>query len=128
MNLTTILKELNISKLSAAWTLIFGGWDDLAVLICKAFTGLLRKANGETLKTYAEFSIKVAQLIRFGVDLFCHPEGKYKVAGVNTVDALMALAEHCKDGEYTPAELNEDIDNIEKCAEAWKNLKDEAGE
>ena len=124
MNLSAILKELNISKLKAAWTLVFGGWADLAVLICKAFTNLLRKAKGEVLRKYAEFAIKVAQFIRFGIDLFC-PEGKYKVAGVVTVDALIAFAEHCKDGDYSPDELDEDIDNIEKCAEAWKKVKDE---
>ena len=70
MNISTILKSLDISKLSAITTLIFGGWADLAVLVCKAFTNLLRKADQTKLKLYAEFSAKVAKAIRFIVDLF----------------------------------------------------------
>ena len=44
----------------------------------------------------------------------------YKKAGTATADALSTFAEHVSDGEYTKAELDEDIDMIEACISLWK--------
>ena len=121
MNISTILKSLDISKLSAITTLIFGGWADLAVLVCKAFTKLLRKADQTKLKFYAEFAAKVAKTIRFIVDLFISGEN-VKAAAISTCVALETFSNHVADGDYTPEELDEDIDNIENCVADWKKV------
>ena len=121
MNISTILKSLDISKMSAITTLIFGGWADLAVLVCKAFTNLLRKADPTKLKLYAEFSAKVAKAIRFIVDLFISGEN-VKAAAISTCVALETFSNHVADGDYTPEELDEDIDNIENCVADWKKV------
>lgn len=121
MDTSTILKSLDISKWSAITTLIFGGWADLAVLICKAFTNLLRKADAEHLKQYAEFAVKLVKVISLVSDLFIR-DAKVKSAALATGKALADFAEHVGDGEYIPEELDADIDNIEAAVKAWKEV------
>lgn len=119
MNINMILKVLGISKLRAAWSIITGGVSGLLALIASAFTALLRKAEPEKLKYYADFSSKLAKFVRYGVELFVTGEC-YKKAGITTADALVKFAEHIADGEYTKEELDEDIDFIDACIGLWK--------
>ena len=114
-----ILKALGISKFAAAWTLLTGGWADLAKLICEAFTKLLKKAAPDKLKEYSELAAKVAGFIRTGIDLFVKNE-RIRAAAAATASAIEALANHISDGRYDEAELDADIDNIKACFDAWK--------
>ena len=116
-----ILKSLNISKFSAAWTLLTGGWAGLAKLICEAFTKLLKKADPDKLRDYSELAAKIAGFIRTGIDLFVKDE-RIRAAANATAAAIEALANHIKDGQYDEAELDSDVDNIEACIEAWKQV------
>lgn len=119
MNIGTILKTLGVSKLRAAFTLLFGGMSGFLALIAEKFTDLLRKADAEKLKYYAEFSAKLAKFISYGVELFVTNEC-YKKAGTATVGCLKSFAEHVSDSEYTKEEITEDIDCIEASISLWK--------
>lgn len=114
-----MLNTLGVSKLRAAWSLLTGGISGFLTILAKAFTALLHKADPDKLKHYADLSAKLAKLTRYGVELFVTNEC-YKKAGTATADALTAFAEHVADGEYTKAELDEDIDTIEACISLWK--------
>ena len=121
ITLKQVWDSLGISKWTGIKTLLFGGWADLAIIVCNAFTKLLRKAKAEMLAAYAEFAEKIAKIINFVVELFVKDDD-IKKAAISTCNALSAFASHVKDGEYTPAELDEDIDNIEKCVADWKSV------
>ena len=121
MDLTTIMKSLDISTLGLLWAKLTGGWSGVGVYICKAVTKLLKKAKAEDLSKYGDIVVKVAELVKLIVNDFV-PE-KYKEAALATVAAIQTLADHIKDGEYTQEEFDADIDNIEKCVDAWKNIK-----
>ena len=121
MDVKTIMKKLDISTLGMLWAKVTGGWSGVGVYVTKAVTKLLRKAKPEDLKEYGEIIVKVAELVNLIVTNRV-PE-KYKEAALATVAAILALANHIKDGEYTQEEFDADIDNIEKCVEAWKNLQ-----
>ena len=120
MKLTEMLKALNIGKWSACWAFITEGWAGLARLVCEAFTKLLRK-NPDKVRNYAEFTGKVAVFIGGGVETFCTDEAT-RAAGTETVRAVSVLAEHLADGEYTTDELEQDVENIGKCVDAWKGV------
>lgn len=122
--LASILNDLEISKWSAFWTLLTGGWAELAKLVCTAFTKLLRKADPAKLKKYAELAAKIALLAQGVVDIFVSGD-KEKDAATATINCLRTLAEHLEDGEYTPEELDEDVDNIIAAIDAWKKSADE---
>lgn len=119
MNINTMLNTLGVSKLKAAWSLLTGGISGLLTLLAQAFTALLHKADPSKLKYYADLSSRLAKFTRYGVELFVTSEC-YKKAGTATADALSTFAEHVSDGEYTKAELDEDIDMIEACISLWK--------
>ena len=119
MKITAFLKELDISKWSAIWAFLTDGFAGIAKLICTAFTKLLRKADPAKLKKYAELAATIAQYLRGTVETFME-EGKVREAALKTADAVQVLAEHLADGEYTPAELEIDVDNIKACIEAWQ--------
>ena len=116
-----LLAELNISKLSAAWAFLTGGWAGLAKLLCEAFTRLLQKADPEKLKAYSDLAAKIAGFIRTGIDLFVTDE-RVRSAAAATAQAIEALANHISDGQYDAAELDADIDNIEACIDLWKKV------
>ena len=122
--LASILNDLEISKWTAFWTLLTGGFAELAKLLCTAFTKLLRKANPEKLKKYAELAAKVALLAQRVVDIFVSGD-KEKEAATATITCLKTLAEHLEDGEYTTEELEADIDNIVAAIDAWKKVADD---
>ena len=122
--LAGILNDLEISKWSAFWTLLTGGFAELAKLICTAFTKLLAKADPEKLKKYAELAAKIALLAQRVVDVFVSGD-KEKEAATATIVFLQTLAEHLEDGEYTPDELDSDIDNIIAAIDAWKKVADD---
>ena len=128
MNLSLSLKQvwdsLEISKWTAIKTLLFGGWSDLGILLCNAFTKLLKKADQDKLLAYADFASKIAKCIRFVVDLFVK-DTDIKAASFSTCDALIGFSDHVKDGEYTKDELDIDIDNINACVEDWKKTAKE---
>lgn len=117
-----MLKELNIGKWSACWAFLVDGWAGLARLVCEASTKLLRKKDPDKLRGHAEFVGKLAVYIGGGVETFCTDEAT-KAAGTATANAVSVLAEHLADGKYTTEELSEDIKNIEKCINAWKEAK-----
>lgn len=121
MDITTLFKNLDISKLSIIWAFLTGGWAGLAKLICEAFTKLLSKANPTKLKEYSELAAKIASFIRTGIDLFLKDE-KTKVAAEATAKAIEQLANHIADGIYNEQELNADIDTITVCLDAWKEV------
>jgi len=121
MNITELLKNLGISKWSAAWSFVTGGWSGLAKLVCEAFTKILKRANPDQLTKYSELTIKLAMFIRYGINLFVTDE-KIKTAAEATAKAVEELAEHIKDGNYDESELDKDIENIEACIDAWKKV------
>lgn len=125
--LAGILNDLEISKWSAFWTLLTGGWADLAKLLCTAFTKLLRKADPAKLKKYAELAAKIAAIVKSIVDIFVSG-AKEKEAADKTIVCIQTLAEHLADGEYTTEELDEDVANIVACIDAWKQVADDEDE
>ena len=125
--LAGILNDLEISKWSAFWTLLTGGWADLAKLLCTAFTRLLRKADQTKLKKYAELAAKIALLAQRVVDIFVSGD-KEREAATATITCLLTLAEHLEDGKYTTEELESDIDNIGEAIDAWKKVADDEEE
>ena len=120
--LANILNDLEISRWTAFWTLLTGGWAELAKLICTAFTKLLAKADPAKLKKYAELTAKIALLTQRVVDVFVS-DNKEKEAATATITCLKTLAEHLEDVEYTTEELESDIDNIVEAINAWKKVK-----
>lgn len=127
MKLGKFFEELNISKWSAIWAFLSDGWAGLAELICTAFTKLLRKADPEKLKKYAQLAAKIAVFLRGMVETFIE-EGKVRVAALKAADAVQVLAEHLADGEYTTAELDIDVDNIRDCIVAWQAVDKECAD
>ena len=122
--LANILNDLEISRWTAFWTLLTGGFAELAKLLCTAFTKLLSKADPVKLKVYAELAAKIALLAQGVVDIFVSGE-KEKEAATATILCIRTLAEHLEDGEYTTEELDIDVDNIVKCVDAWKKAADD---
>ena len=125
--LANILNDLEISRCTAFWTLLTGGWAELAKLICTAFTRLLAKADPSKLRKYAELTAKIALLAQRVVDVFVSGD-KEKEAATATITCLRTLAEHLEDGEYTTEELDADIDNIVAAIDAWKKVADDEEE
>lgn len=125
-SLIDIWDSLGVSKWTAIKTLLFGGWSDLAIVICNAFTNLLRKADPKDLKMYAEVSEKIAKVIRLVIELFVSSVS-VRDAASHTCDTLIAFSDHIKDGMYTPDELDADIDAIEECIDNWKKVIEKAG-
>ena len=125
--LASILNDLEISKWTAFWTLLTGGWSELAKLICTAFTKLLAKADPSKLRKYAELAAKIALLAQRVIDVFVSGD-KEKEAATATITCLRTLAEHLEDGEYTPDELDADVDNIIAAIDAWKKIEDDEEE
>ena len=125
--LANILSDLEISRWTAFWTLLTGGWAELAKLICTAFTKLLAKADPSKLRKYAELAAKISLLAQRVVDVFVSGD-KEKEAATATITCLRTLAEHLEDGKYTPDELDADIDNIVAAIDAWKKVADDEEE
>ena len=121
MELTSLIKELDIGKWSAIWSFMTGGWAGLAKLVCEAFTKLLKRADAEKLAKYAELAEKVAQFIRYGISLFVE-DAKLRNAIGAVATAVEQVALHIKDGEYTTDEMDADIDAIEAAIDAWKEV------
>lgn len=122
--LASILNDLEISKWTAFWTLLTGGWAELAKLICTAFTKLLAKADPSKLRKYAELAAKISMFAQGIVDIFVTGD-KEKDAATATIVCLRTLAEHLEDGQYTPDELDADVDNIVAAIDAWKKVADD---
>ena len=122
--LANILNDLEISKWTAFWTLLTGGWAELAKLICTAFTKLLAKADPSKLRKYAELAAKISLLAQRVVDVFVTGD-KERDAATATIVCLRTLAEHLEDGQYTPDELDADVDNIIAAIDAWKKVADD---
>lgn len=122
--LAGILNELEVSKWSAFWTLLTGGWADLAKLLCTAFTKLLRKCDPTKLKKYSALAAKIAVCSKSIVDTFVE-SAKEKAAADATIVCVQTLAEHLEDGEYKTDELDEDVENIVKAVDAWKAVAEE---
>lgn len=112
---------MNISKIKAAWAFLTGGWSGLAQYLLQAVNAVLEKCDAEKCRKTATIAISVAAIVKTACDVFA-PE-KYKVAAANTVDALETLATALEDGQLTEAELNDNIDAISTCVEAWKEVK-----
>ena len=125
--LANILNDLEISRWTAFWTLLTGGFAELAKLLCTAFTKLLRKADPANLKKYAELTARIALLAQKVVDIFVSGD-KEKEAATATITCLKTLAEHLEDGQYTPDELDADVDNIIAAIDAWKKVADDEEE
>ena len=125
--LANILNDLEISRWTAFWTLLTGGFAELAKLLCTAFTKLLRKADPAKLKKYAELTARIALLAQRVVDIFVSGD-KEKEAATATITCLKTLAEHLEDGQYTPDELDADVDNIIAAIDAWKKVADDEDE
>ena len=119
MSITKIFDALGISKWRAIWTIVRRGMPGLMSLVAEAFTNLLKKADKEKLKFYADLSDRIAKFINYGIELFID-DPAYRSAGTATVNGLQAFAKHVSDGEYTQMELSEDIEFIEACIDLWK--------
>ena len=125
--LANILNDLEISRWTAFWTLLTGGFAELAKLLCTAFTKLLRKADPAKLKKYAELTARIALLAQRVVDIFVSGD-KEKEAATATITCLKTLAEHLEDGQYAPDEIDADVDNIIAAIDAWKKVADDEDE
>lgn len=123
MNFKTFVNELDLSYLTIGWKICRNDWAGLAKYLVEKLSKLLKKANPDDLRKYSVLVAKIAVYVQQGIATFCPDDSAYKAAGVTTCNAIARLAVHLEDGEYTTDELDEDIDNITKCIDAWKAVK-----
>lgn len=112
---------MNISKWSALWSLVTGGWSGLIVYILEAVNAWL--STLDKLKLAEASKIVVALDSALKVILGSFLPDRYREAASATITALDALANALADGELTEGELNEQIDLIEACVAAWREVK-----
>lgn len=109
------------SKIKAAWAFVVDGWSGLMKYVLEFVNAALRKLNGDKLKRASQIAVNVAAVVQTAVGVFV--DEKYRDAANKTVDALKDLALAIEDGELSSAELNANIEAVNKCIDAWKAVK-----
>lgn len=112
---------MQISKLTALWKLMTGGWAGLAVYILEAVNKWLATLDQEKLARAASIVKAVANALEILTETFL--PAKFKAAAKATLDALNTLATALADGKITQEELDANIDAIEAAIFAWKEAR-----
>ena len=114
-------KQMKWSNIKALWSLVTDGWSGLMKYVLEFVNMALQKLDGEKLKRASQIAVNIAAVVSTAVGVFV--DEKYRDAANNTVDALKDLALYIEDGELSSAELNANIEAINKCIDAWKAVK-----
>ena len=113
--------KMKWSNIKALWSLVTDGWSGLMKYILEFVNIALQKLDGEKLKRASQIAVNVAAVVSTAVGVFV--DEKYREAANKTVDALKDLALYIEDGELSSAELNANIEAVNKCIDAWKAVK-----
>lgn len=119
MDIKTLWKKLDIGAVGLGWSYFRNGWAGIAKYLCEKFSKLLKKLPAEQLKYYADIAKKLAQLLRMVIDTFIKSENVKKAAEA-TLAEVEVFAGHLEDGDYSTAELDQDIDTIKALIKLWK--------
>lgn len=112
---------MNISKIKAAWAFLTDGWSGLFKYLLESVNSLLAKCDAEKMKSAAKIALGIASIVKTACDTFA-PD-KYKDAATKTIDAIKDLSLSIEDGVLSSAELNANIEAINICIDAWKEVK-----
>ena len=113
--------KMKWSNIEALWSLVTDGWSGLMKYVLEFVNIALQKLDGEKLKRASQIAVNVAAVVSAAVGVFV--DEKYREAANKTVDALKDLALYIEDGELSSAELNANIEAVNKCIDAWKAVK-----
>ena len=113
--------KMKWSNIEALWSLVTDGWSGLMKYVLEFVNIALQKLDGEKLKRASQIAVNVAAVVSTAVGVFV--DEKYREAANKTVDALKDLALYIEDGELSSAELNANIEAVNKCIDAWKAVK-----
>ena len=113
--------KMKWSNIKALWSLVTDGWSGLMKYVLEFVNIALQKLDGEKLKRASQIAVNVAAVVSTAVGVFV--DKKYREAANKTVDALKDLALYIEDGELSSAELNANIEAVNKCIDAWKAVK-----
>ena len=113
--------KMKWSNIKALWSLVTDGWSGLMKYVLEFVNIALQKLDGEKLKRASQIAVNVAAVVSTAVGVFV--DEKYREAANKTVDALKDLALYIEDGELSSAELNANIEAVNKCIGAWKAVK-----
>ena len=113
--------KMKWSNIKALWSLVTDGWSGLMKYVLEFVNIALQKLDGEKLKRASQSAVNVAAVVSTAVGVFV--DEKYREAANKTVDALKDLALYIEDGELSSAELNANIEAVNKCIDAWKAVK-----
>lgn len=113
--------KMKWSNIKALWSLVTDGWSGLMKYVLEFVNIALQKLDGEKLKRASHIVVNVAAVVSTAVGVFV--DEKYREAANKTVDALKDLALSIEDGELSSAELNANIEAVNKCIDAWKAVK-----
>ena len=113
--------KMKWSNIEALWSLVTDGWSGLMKYVLEFVNIALQKLDGEKLKRASQIAVNVAAVVSTAVGVFV--DEKYREAASKTVDALKDLALYIEDGELSSAELNANIEAVNKCIDAWKAVK-----
>ena len=109
------------SNIKAVWELVTAGWTGLIKYALEFVNAALQKLDGDKLKRASQIAVNVAAVVSTAVGVFV--DEKYREAANKTVDALKDLALSIEDGELSSAELNANIEAVNRCIDAWKAVK-----
>lgn len=109
------------SNIKAVWELVTDGWTGLIKYALEFVNAALQKLDGDKLKKASQIAVNVAAVVSTAVGVFV--DEKYRDAANKTVDALKDLALSIEDGNLSGAELNANIEAVNKCVDAWKAVK-----
>lgn len=109
------------SNIKAIWALVVDGWSGLMKYVLGFANAALQKLKGDKLKRASQIAVNVAAVVSAAVGVFV--DEKYRDAANKTVDALKDLALSIEDGELSSAELNANIEAVNACIDAWKEVK-----
>lgn len=109
------------SNIKAVWELVTDGWTGLIKYALEFVNAALQKLDGDKLKKASQIAVNVAAVVSTAVGVFV--DEKYRDAANKTVDALKDLALSIEDGNLSSAELNANIEAVNKCIDAWKAVK-----
>ena len=113
--------KMKWSNIEALWSLVTDGWSGLMKYVLEFVNIALQKLDGEKLKRASQIAVNVAAVVSTAVGVFV--DEKYREAANKTVDALKDLALYIEDGELSSAELDANIEAVNKCIDAWKAVK-----
>lgn len=113
--------KMKWSNINALWSLVTDGWSGLMKYVLEFVNIALQKLDGEKLKRASQIAVNVAAVVSTAVGVFV--DEKYREAANKTVDALRDLALYIEDGELSSAELDANIEAVNKCIDAWKAVK-----